>query len=69
MSLKDTHLHLTNVAVQKSAPGYDREAGCKWQLHNLKHFLVTQHGQDAVNQMFREMNLLILRSLQVFVCV
>jgi hypothetical protein len=26
-SLKDTHLHLTNVAVQKSAPGYDREAG------------------------------------------
>jgi hypothetical protein len=30
----------------------------------MKHYLVTRHGQEAVNALFREMNLLIIRSLQ-----
>jgi len=29
----------------------------------MKHYLVTRHGQEAVNALFREMNLLIIRSL------
>ncbi|EKX42067.1 hypothetical protein GUITHDRAFT_158162 [Guillardia theta CCMP2712] len=62
--LKDTHLHLTNVAVQKTAPGYDREAGCKWLIDCLKRYMVSVHGQDAINQLFYEIQSLIIRSLQ-----
>lgn len=62
--LKDTHLHLTNVAVQKTAPGYDKESGCKWLIDSLKRYMIAQHGQEAVNKLFHEIQLLIIRTLQ-----
>ena len=37
----------------QTAPGYDRDAGCKWMLHNLKSYLMSRHDQQAVNVMFR----------------
>ena len=27
-AIKDSYMHLTNAAVQKTAPGYDRELRC-----------------------------------------
>lgn len=62
-SLKDTHLHLTNVAIQKTAPGYDRESGCKWFVDCLKRYLISQHGPGPVNEMFYNMQMLITRTL------
>lgn len=49
---------------KKTAPGYDKESGCKWLIDCLKRYMVTVHGQEAVNQMFFEMQLLIIRTLQ-----
>ena len=62
-SLKDTHLHLTNVAVQKTAPGYDRDSGCKWFVTNLKNYLLTVHGKEKVEHSFWLMQMLIIRTL------
>jgi len=62
-SLKDTHLHLTNVAVQKTAPGYDREAGCKWFIDCLKRYLLSKHDKEVVDKSFYEIQMLIIRTL------
>ncbi|KAJ8358215.1 hypothetical protein AAFF_G00022340 [Aldrovandia affinis] len=34
--IRDQYAHLTNVAVQCTAPDYDPERGCKWQLQQLR---------------------------------
>lgn len=34
--LANLRVHLTNVAIQKKAGGYDKDVGCKWDLQNLK---------------------------------
>lgn len=36
-------MHLTNVAIQKTASDYNKAQGCKWGLRNLKMFMVQQH--------------------------
>ena len=35
-NLGDNYLHLTNVAVQKTQPGSDSDAGCKWPLRSAR---------------------------------
>jgi len=61
--LRDVAMHLTNVAIQKTAAGYDKETGCKWDLSSMKHFMMTKHGSEAVNACFYQMQLLMVRSL------
>ncbi|KAK6185144.1 hypothetical protein SNE40_007440 [Patella caerulea] len=63
-SIDDTYVHLTNVAVQKTAPDYDPEKGCKWSLHRLRQFLLAKHGIEAVQQIFKEIDNIIVKSLQ-----
>ncbi|KAJ8303559.1 hypothetical protein KUTeg_019955 [Tegillarca granosa] len=46
-SIEDTYVHLTNVAVQKNAPDYDPEKGCKWSTQQLRKYLSAKHGVDA----------------------
>ena len=46
-NLGDTYVHLTNAAIQKTAPGYDAGAGCKWPLRNLKLYLIGKFGLQA----------------------
>ncbi|KAJ8347506.1 hypothetical protein AAFF_G00191570, partial [Aldrovandia affinis] len=41
-SICDQYAHLTNVAVQCTAPDYDPERGCKWQLQQLRRYLTGQ---------------------------
>jgi len=41
-------VHLTNVAVQKTAPDYDPDKGCKWATQQLRQYLTAKHGVDAV---------------------
>merc|ERR1719329_108222 len=57
-------MHLTNVAIQKTAANYDKEQGCKWDVKAMKLFLMTKHGSADVNACFYQMQMCIIRSLQ-----
>ncbi|KAI8620013.1 tubulin-tyrosine ligase family-domain-containing protein [Chytriomyces sp. MP71] len=66
MNVKDIsnlYIHATNVAIQKHSPNYDSDKGCKWLLRNLKTYLTTKHGTQAVNTLFTDMEALVVRSL------
>ena len=63
-SISDTFVHLTNVAVQKTAPDYDPEKGCKWSLQELRMYMTARHGQEIVKQLFRQMDDIFIKSLQ-----
>jgi tubulin polyglutamylase TTLL9 len=44
-ALADSFVHLTNVAVQRRAPGYDKAGGGgKWSLRSLRLYLEGKHG-------------------------
>eukprot|EP00736_Rhodelphis_marinus_P007980 Rmarinus@m.3497 len=66
MNLKDIDsrlTHLTNVAVQRGDANYDPTKGCKWSLRNLKLYMISKHGKDVVEELFLEMQNIIIRSL------
>jgi tubulin polyglutamylase TTLL9 len=56
-------IHATNVAIQKTSPHYDGDKGCKWLLRNLKNYLMSKHPPRQVNDLFTEMEALMVRSL------
>lgn len=41
-------VHLTNVAIAKSASDYDPERGLKWSLDKLRRYLTARHGVEMV---------------------
>ncbi|TKR86725.1 hypothetical protein L596_011254 [Steinernema carpocapsae] len=47
-SVEDAYVHLTNVAIAKSAPGFDAERGLKWNLFRWKRYLTALHGHEKV---------------------
>eukprot|EP01083_Nonionella_stella_P223413 796242_1 len=57
------YIHLTNFAVQKSAPHYCQATGAKWDLRQLKLYLMGKYGPETVNRVFYDMQLCIIRSL------
>eukprot|EP00898_Chlorokybus_atmophyticus_P008329 jgi/Chlat1/8498/Chrsp80S07888 len=59
----NNYIHLTNFAIQKTAPVYDPKIGTKWMLHSLRQHLASRHGAAAANDAFAEMQSLIVRSL------
>uniref|UniRef100_A0A7S0RVH4 ATP-grasp domain-containing protein n=1 Tax=Chlamydomonas leiostraca TaxID=1034604 RepID=A0A7S0RVH4_9CHLO len=61
--LDNEFVHLTNVAIQKHAPGFDAAKGMKWSIHSLRHFMTTRHGAEASNELFHNMQNLIIRAL------
>mmetsp|Transcript_11491 Transcript_11491/g.26737 ORF Transcript_11491/g.26737 Transcript_11491/m.26737 type:complete len:413 (+) Transcript_11491:66-1304(+) len=61
--MTNSYVHLTNVAIQKTAPGYEREVGCKWDVTSLRTFLASRHGVELTNDVFFEIQMLVLRSL------
>ncbi|XP_029466891.1 probable tubulin polyglutamylase TTLL9 [Rhinatrema bivittatum] len=63
-SIGDHYIHLTNVAVQKTAPDYDPEKGCKWMIQQLRQYLTAKHGPDMVERLFQEMDNIFIKSLQ-----
>ena len=62
-NLGDNYVHLTNAAVQKTAPGYDAGQGCKWPLRNLKLYLIGKFGIAATDRLFKEIEELVIYSL------
>jgi tubulin polyglutamylase TTLL9 len=45
--LKNAYVHLTNVAIQSNDPNFNAEVGCKWALHSLRQYMISQHGGEA----------------------
>eukprot|EP00794_Sanderia_malayensis_P018747 gene18747-20636_t len=62
-SIDDTYVHLTNVAVQKTAPDYDPE-GSKWSMQQLRMYLTAKHGSQAIEHLYRLMDEIFIKSLQ-----
>uniref|UniRef100_A0A803XPC8 Tubulin--tyrosine ligase-like protein 9 n=1 Tax=Meleagris gallopavo TaxID=9103 RepID=A0A803XPC8_MELGA len=63
-SIDDHYVHLTNVAVQKTAPDYDPEKGCKWMIQQLRQYLTAKHGTGLVEVLFADMDNIFIKSLQ-----
>jgi tubulin polyglutamylase TTLL9 len=62
-NIGNNQMHLTNVAVQKQAENYDPESGNKWDLRDLKLYLLSRFGVATVDKLFREIQNIVLRSL------
>ncbi|KAH7730107.1 CRE-TTLL-9 protein [Aphelenchoides avenae] len=63
-SVEDAYVHLTNVAIAKSASDYDPERGLKWSLDKLKRYLNARHGIDAVEKLLDRIGWTIVYSLR-----
>eukprot|EP00039_Didymoeca_costata_P005382 m.81166 g.81166 ORF g.81166 m.81166 type:complete len:567 (+) comp12796_c0_seq1:426-2126(+) len=62
--IANAFIHLTNVAIQKTAADYDKSKGCKWAISRLRSYLYTQYTREEVEKCFLDMNTVIIRSLQ-----
>lgn len=56
-------VHLTNVAIQKTAENYDERTGGKMELQSLKLFLLSRYGVERVDALFWEIQMIVIRSL------
>jgi tubulin polyglutamylase TTLL9 len=56
-------MHLTNVAIQKTADNYDERTGGKMELQALKLYLMTRYGSDRVDALFWDIQMIILKAL------
>jgi tubulin polyglutamylase TTLL9 len=51
------------VAVQKTNAKYDPNSGGKWNIRNLKLYLMHKFGVERTNQVYYEILMIIIRSL------
>ncbi|XP_071083984.1 probable tubulin polyglutamylase TTLL9 [Haliotis cracherodii] len=63
-SIENNYVHLTNVAIQKTAPDYDPEKGCKWSTQQLRQYLTARHKREDVEKMLNQMQEVFILSLQ-----
>ncbi|KAI9143979.1 putative tubulin tyrosine ligase protein [Paraphysoderma sedebokerense] len=61
--ISNIYIHATNVAIQKTSPNYSQSKGCKWLLRNLKLYIASKHGQEVANNMFADMEAMMVRAL------
>ena len=62
--IDNMEMHLTNVAVQKKAEGYNDEHGSKWSIENLRFYLEQTRGKAATDKCWDEMKNIIYISLK-----
>lgn len=62
--ITNTYVHLTNVAIQKTAENYDEKIGGKWDLRSMKLYLMSRYGQDKVSEAFTLIQDMIIKCLQ-----
>ncbi|KAI1720719.1 tubulin-tyrosine ligase family domain-containing protein [Ditylenchus destructor] len=63
-SVEDAYVHLTNVAIAKSASDYDPEIGLKWSLDKLKKYLQSRHGVDVIEKLLAAIGWIVIHSLR-----
>jgi tubulin polyglutamylase TTLL9 len=56
-------MHLTNVAIQKTADNYDERTGGKMELQALKLYLMTRYGIERIDALFWDIQMIILKAL------
>mmetsp|Transcript_8330 Transcript_8330/g.8494 ORF Transcript_8330/g.8494 Transcript_8330/m.8494 type:complete len:425 (-) Transcript_8330:208-1482(-) len=56
-------VHLTNVAIQKTADNYDERTGGKMELQALKMYLMTTYGVERIDALFWEIQMIVLHAL------
>jgi len=61
--MSNNYIHLTNVAIQKNADTYNSATGCKWELGNLRTYIISRHGCDATEKLFLDIQNIILLAL------
>ncbi|KAF1335702.1 Tubulin polyglutamylase, partial [Globisporangium splendens] len=61
--IANSFVHLTNVAIQKTSENYNKEHGGKWDLRNLKLYMMSKHGPERINKLFYEIQMVIIKSL------
>ncbi len=61
--ISNNYVHLTNVAVQKGSDNYDEKSGGKWDLRSLKIYLISKYGTEKINNVFFELQEIIVKSL------
>ncbi|KAK7198354.1 tubulin tyrosine ligase protein [Novymonas esmeraldas] len=61
--IDNTYIHVTNVAVQKTYPKYTSASGCKFGIRNLRTILTATHGAARTNQLFGDIQQMIMRTL------
>ena len=62
--IQNSEIHLTNVAVQKLAEGYDENNGGKWFIEGLKQYLFTKYGDVSTNACFLRIQEIIIKTLE-----
>lgn len=62
--LENPMVHLTNVAVQKKASGYNARHGGKWPLKSLRLFLEQTRGREATQKLFDAIDFIVVHSLR-----
>ena len=63
--IDNPYIHLTNHAIQKKDDSYDASTtDLKWSIGELKRFMITKHGAEAVNECFAGIQNIILNSLR-----
>ncbi|CAF3452230.1 unnamed protein product [Rotaria sp. Silwood1] len=63
-SIEDTYVHITNNAIQKTAPNYDPDKGYKWSMSRVRQYLIAKHGHEIVDIMLKQMDDIFIKSLQ-----
>ncbi|CAD5231040.1 unnamed protein product [Bursaphelenchus xylophilus] len=63
-SVEDAYVHLTNVAISKSASDYDPEKGLKWSLDKLFRYMEARHGMEVVDKLIENIGNIIVMSLK-----
>ncbi|KAK0411426.1 hypothetical protein QR680_005648 [Steinernema hermaphroditum] len=63
-SVEDAYVHLTNVAIAKSAPDFDAERGLKWNLLKWKRYLAAVHGHEKTRKVMEDIGGIIMESLR-----
>lgn len=56
-------MHLTNVAIQKSSSTYNSDTGGKWDIQDLKMYLLARHGREIADKMFQDVQAIVIHSL------
>jgi tubulin polyglutamylase TTLL9 len=61
--LANSEIHLTNVAIQKHAEGYDEVVGGKWYVERVKSYLLSKFGEESTNAAFLKVQDVVVRTL------
>uniref|UniRef100_A0A0K0E5K8 Tubulin--tyrosine ligase-like protein 9 n=1 Tax=Strongyloides stercoralis TaxID=6248 RepID=A0A0K0E5K8_STRER len=61
---ENAYVHLTNVAIAKTAGDFDPEKGLKWSLRKLFRYLIAIHGANMVQKIQNDIGNIIITSLK-----